>query len=883
MPGIFGVSLGAQGAVASGGRSTVKEVPQPNWPLSLEAFTVACAELPARSAILAVRPAAHSTREHSTTLKTFAIAALTASLLACGGTGGMDAGTGGGSGGSMGDLDGGTGGGSGGGAGGGQGGTDAGTDGVDGGTSDTTPPQITGSVPSSGATNVAVATAIQVTFSEPMDTNTVTAALSPSIPLGGPSWSAGQTQLSLSPVVSLALATDYTLTVTGSDIAGNDLPPVSITFRTAASSDTTPPTVASTAPASASTGIATSVPVVITFSERMNTGSVAVTASPPVTFGTPAWTLNDRVVTLAANPALATSTTYTFSVTGSDVAGNSLASAHTFSFTTAAPPDLTPPALAGSTPTSGATDVPSTTRLALTFSEAMNTGSVGVTSSPALDLGAASWSNADKTVTFPSPAADWAAGTSYTVTVAGTDVAGNALGTTTVTFTTYAPPDTTPPVVQATTPAAGATGVAHSTKIQLVFSEPMRTAETEAALSTTPPVTCAFAWSTGDSVLECTPSAPLAYTTQHTVTVGTGAKDKNDNALASDYSFSFTTAGAPDTTAPTIVSTVPPTFVGPSPGIPGVMNLAADGGILFDHITVTFSEPMNQAAVQGSFTLNDDKPSTTLTGGTFSWSTDGTEMTYLLPQGALPMPWGTIVNFSVGSAATDLANNPLAAPSAGLRHFQLRQRATFDLYSCGASATSTCNAANPSAPSGYISGPDGNTCGPTNTTTTQSGIILGHVGDLQDNVSIYRTYLTFSLLPLAQRPYDNNLAIISAEANVYQATCNNSPYKPSEGRVATLYDINYGTTLENADCALTPGNGVSLTDSTSAGFKTADVTDIVKAHWADRGVRGHLSQFLLRLPTGPSLNSQADSCMFYLWGYNTASQRPYVKATVEYN
>lgn len=822
-------------------------------------------------------------------LKNLAIIAVAASLLACGSPGGMDAGTGGGAaGGTAAGTGGGEGGGAAGGTGGGTGGGEAGGSGGGsatggGGASDTTPPQVISSVPSTGSMNVGLATPIRVVFSEPMAINTVSAALSPSIPLGSPSWNPEQTQLSLSPVVTLPLNTTFTLTVSGSDAAGNSLSPVSITFRTLAASDTTAPTVTSTTPAGASTGVGITAPVVITFSESMRINSVMVTGSPAVTFGTPAWTMNDSVVTLAPNPALAASTTYTLSVTGSDLAGNNLASAHTFTFTTGALPDMTPPTLVSSTPDAGATNVASTTRLVLTFSEAMNTSGVTVTSSPVINLGVPSWSNGDRTVTFQSPVADWALSTSYTLTVAGADVAGNALGATTLAFSTVMLPDTTPPTVQTTTPAPGAMAVSPSTKVRFVFSEPMSTAETQAAITISPATTCTFAWSSGDSVLECTPSAPLAFSTPHTVTVGTGAKDKNNNLLASTFSFSFTTAAAPDTTAPTIASTVPPTLAGAqSPGLVGVMNLSADGGVLFDRITINFSEPMNRASVQGGFTINDNATSTTLTGGTFSWSTDSTQMTYQLPPGAIPMPFGTIVNFSVSAAGTDLAGNPLVALSAAMRYFQLRQRATLDLYSCGASATSTCNAANPSAPSGTILGQENNcTSAPA---TTQSGVNVGNVGDLVfDDGTIHRTYLTFSLSPLAQRPYDNNLAVISAVAALYQTGCNGAPYNLSQGRVAALYDINYGTTLETSDCGLTPGTSVSLTDSTTAGFKTADVTDIVSAHWAARGTRGFLSQFLLRLSAGPSLNATNDLCTFALWGYPTASLRPYLRTTIEYN
>ena len=61
------------------------------------------------------------------------------------------------------------------------------------------------------------------------------------------------------------------------------------------------------------------------------------------------------------------------------------------------------------------------------------------------------------------------------------DLAGNALAANaTSTFTTVAPVDTTPPTVTSFTPASGATGVATSGTIAIVFSEALNAATVSA-------------------------------------------------------------------------------------------------------------------------------------------------------------------------------------------------------------------------------------------------------------------------------------------------------------------------------------------------------------------------------------------------------------------
>lgn len=86
--------------------------------------------------------------------------------------------------------------------------------------------------------------------------------------------------------------------------------------------------------------------------------------------------------------------------------------------------DRTPPTVTATEPANEAQNV-TDGRITITFSEPMATNTVQVRANPSLTLGVATWSNANRTVTFvPS---DLRPNTTYTVTVMGRDLAGNNL------------------------------------------------------------------------------------------------------------------------------------------------------------------------------------------------------------------------------------------------------------------------------------------------------------------------------------------------------------------------------------------------------------------------------------------------------------------------
>jgi methionine-rich copper-binding protein CopC len=212
--------------------------------------------------------------------------------------------------------------------------------------------------------------------------------------------------------------------------------------------DTIPPTLTSSVPANGAMGVTINGAIKLVFSEKMDTASVSVTSDPNGDLGAAAWNPAGTELRFQPPTNLEPSATYTLSVEGKDVAGNALDGGKTVQFVTAnevAPPDTTSPSIVSSSPENGGTNTAINSNILVTFSEAMKPASITVSLSPSVNLGAATFKSENSAVEFDPPA-DLAGDTSYTVTVGGTDAAGNALtGPNSFTFKTATTQDTTAP------------------------------------------------------------------------------------------------------------------------------------------------------------------------------------------------------------------------------------------------------------------------------------------------------------------------------------------------------------------------------------------------------------------------------------------------------
>lgn len=174
-------------------------------------------------------------------------------------------------------------------------------------------------------------------------------------------------------------------------------------------------------------------------------------------------------------------------------------------------------------------------------------------------------------------------------------------------------PDTTPPTVTGTTPANAATNVPVSTTPTASFSEPMAagtiTTSTFMLQDTTASTSVAgtVAYTSSTNTATFTPSAPLVGGDSFTATVKGGAGGVTDlagNALASDVTWSFSTA-PPDTTVPTVLLTAP-----------------ADGSTVSGtSVTLSATASDNVAVDHVDFLVNGNVVATdTATPYTYSWN-----------------------------------------------------------------------------------------------------------------------------------------------------------------------------------------------------------------------------------------------------------------------
>ncbi len=429
--------------------------------------------------------------------------------------------------------------------------------------------------------------------------------------------------------------------------------------------DITAPTITSATPAAGATGIASNATVSVTFSEPMDAATISTTtfflktSGGALIPGAVGYTAATRTAVFTPTSALPSSTSLTANVTtgAKDAAGNGLATIFSLSFTTR---DEIPPNLVSTSPDNGATGIPVTTAITVTFSEGMNPGTINtssvllkLTSSGASVAGTVNYNSTTLTATL-NPSEQLSFGTGYTVIVTtdAKDVAGNSLAAGfSSAFTTAGAPDTTPPTVISVTPTNGSVGVGISVAASVTFSEAMDpttintstvTLRNSATLALIP-ATVSYNATTNTATLA--PTSSLSFATAYTITVGTGTKDLSGNALASGFTSTFTTVGGPDVTPPTVLSTVPAN---------GATNVA-----VLTPITVTFSEPMNPATINTSTIVLKVTSTSAVVSGSVSYDGPSNTATFTPTAGTLAFGIGYTLGLS---GAADVAGNAMAAP-----------------------------------------------------------------------------------------------------------------------------------------------------------------------------------------------------------------------------
>ncbi|MDA3900204.1 MAG: ice-binding family protein [Spirochaetes bacterium] len=141
------------------------------------------------------------------------------------------------------------------------------------------------------------------------------------------------------------------------------------------------------------------------------------------------------------------------------------------------------------------------------------------------------------------------------------------------------------------------------------------------------------------------PDSNLATNTEYIATVSIEAKDIAGNALAAEFTLSFTTGSTEDTVAPTVVSTTPEE---------GELDIAINRNIV-----ITFNEAINPLSITDStFMLKQGSSGSTNISGVVSLSDSGNIVTFE-PDSNLTT--STAYKAIITTEVKDIANNELAA------------------------------------------------------------------------------------------------------------------------------------------------------------------------------------------------------------------------------
>ena len=522
-------------------------------------------------------------------------------------------------------------------------------------------PTVTGVTPANASSEVPLNTQVEARYSERVNPVSVTET---SVKLydgttgqfvaGTPGLSADGQSVRFVPASPLPANHTYTFYRTYNtyveDLAGNRSSTSSY-FTTGSALQTSAPTVVSSNLADGAREVPVNGRVVLSFDAVLADGCVnaqTVQVRGPdgtAVAGALALGSDRRSVTFTPASVLGVSTAYTVALEGvCDLAGNALSSV-TRSFTTSAvgTADTTAPTVTV-TPAQGATGVSPTTRIELSFSEAVDvttlTGGVHVTVSGLSGEVAGELSVTGNEVTF-TPSAPLPGSSQISVVVNGVrDLAGNAGGYTGRTFTTGTGTDTTGPSVVSVVPSDKSLDVGPTTPVVLTFSESLNAStvngNTFVMFVNGEVVRPSVSRSQDNRTVTLTGNWPSSSVVL--VIVTKDVKDLSGNALT-DYASVFTTSVATDTGRPGVASQFP------GSGASGVLGDAS--------IVLYTTEPMNEATLSSALHVAQNGQ---LVGGTVSVSAQGQAIVFKPLQ-----PWaaGSLVEVFMDNGAQDLSGNAL--------------------------------------------------------------------------------------------------------------------------------------------------------------------------------------------------------------------------------
>ncbi|MDZ7767350.1 MAG: Ig-like domain-containing protein [Melioribacteraceae bacterium] len=480
----------------------------------------------------------------------------------------------------------------------------------------TTTPTVSSTNPADGAIEVPFNQQITATFSEEMNSSTITTA---SFTLmQGTSFVAGTvsytgTTAAFAPSSNLSPNTDYTATITttAKNLAGNGLAAnYTWTFTTGSAPTVTPPTVSSTAPANTATDVPINQKIAATFSVAMDATTITSSTFTLLQGTTPISgfvSYSGITAIFAPTTDLMPNTVYTGIITtgAADLAGNALENNYVWSFTTGATAQVTPPTVILTDPANAETNVPLNQKVAATFSKTMDASTI-TSGTFTLRQGTTSvsgFTSYSGTTAIFSPASNLSPNTVYTATITtgAKDLAGNSLANNYVwSFTTGSSTVITPPTIISTDPIDGEIDVSVDKHVTATFSKPMDASTITTAVFTLMEAgfnsfisgTVSYSGTTATFV----PLIDLQANTTYTATITTGAKDLTGNSMTNNYVWNFTTAS----TSYTVSLSSDPAEGGTTNG----------GGTYDDGASVTVSATPNSGYEFVNWTENGNEVST---------------------------------------------------------------------------------------------------------------------------------------------------------------------------------------------------------------------------------------------------------------------------------
>ncbi len=548
------------------------------------------------------------------------------------------------------------------------------------GTTETTAPTVTVN-PASGTTIATLTTPVVITFSGPINPQTVNSGTVYASQYTGSAYvevagtlavSAGNTVVTLTPIspweAGTAANTSYVYVyISGvQDPEGNSISANSLFYTPVTTPVVTPLTITSVTPANDATGVGQNAAVSVTFSHSVNPATVTAATLALFTgdsnLGAGISMSADNRTAMVTTTLPASSIITVIATTAiTDLYGNALTGNLTSQFTTALTPPNSGPSIVTMRPGYGATGVPTSSVITLFANAPLNAstvnGGVHVSQNGALVSGAANTIGDGTSVEFvPTGSFTYGALIEVNVDQTVTDQYGNPLTAFYGSFTVVGNPTTTAPAVIAASPINGAQGVPLNAAVFVQFSQALNpsTVSSSTAYLTDQnnsivPATVTLLPS--GNTIEIKPSSNLTAgtsptSTSYNVNVTIGVQNTNGLALASLYSGYFYTGTAADTTAPAVLGVAPPN---------NQQNVGLNGLVM-----VTFSEPIDPiTANSNTISLSYGTPATAIPTSV-SFNSTNTQVTFTP---TTPLPPSSTVTVAVTTGILDVAGNAVTAQS----------------------------------------------------------------------------------------------------------------------------------------------------------------------------------------------------------------------------